>query len=368
MTQIAQMNKMRFIGRVYCAAVGDTIAVRPDEKFDLDAVRAYLRGQLPEIEAVKQFPGGHSNLTYLLRCVDGGEYVLRRPPLGPVAPKAHDMAREFRVLTAVHPVFPLAPQPFLLCEDAAVVGAVFYVMERRRGVVVRRDMPAELVGQAFLPVRISEAIVDTLVTLHSIDVTAPPLAGLGKPQGFVERQVAGWAERWQRAKTSEVPAIDRVVAWLHARIPPLPRATLVHNDYKLDNVMLAPSDPARVVAVLDWEMATLGDPLVDLGLLLCYWSQAGDPEARRDSISSVTTEPGWFTRAQILERYAARTGADLSNVAFYEAFALFKVAVVLQQIFFRYHRGQTKDARFADFDRRVAGPAEAALEVMQNEN
>ncbi len=346
--------------------VSDTIAVRADERFDLEVLRRYLDGRLGEVEAVEQFAGGHSNLTYLLRCAGGKEYVLRRPPLGPVAPKAHDMPRECRVLQAVHPVFPLAPKPVLLCEDPAVIGAVFYVMERRRGLVVRREMPVEFAGDPENPGRISEAMVDTLADLHAIDVEKSGVIGIGKPQGFVERQVAGWTDRWQRAKTSDVPAIARVVDWLRARIPPATRPALVHNDYKLDNVMLDAADPRRVVAVLDWEMATVGDPLVDLGLLLCYWSEAGDAEVRRDSISGVTALPGWYTRAQVVERYAARTGCDLAHIRFYETFALFKVAVVLQQIFFRYHKGQTQDVRFADFDKRVAGLADAALEVIHS--
>ncbi len=344
----------------------DTVPVRPDETFPEARLAEYLRERLPEFEEpleVEQFPGGHSNLTYLLR-LGGKEYVLRRPPLGPVAPKAHDMAREFRVLAAVHPVFPAAPQPLLLCEDTGVIGAVFYLMERRRGLVIRRELPPELAGQPSLPLRISEAVVDTLAELHSVDIRAPELARLGKPEGFTERQVRGWAERWQRSKTGEVPAVEQVIEWLEGRIPPLVRPTLVHNDYKLDNVMLDGADPAHVVAVLDWEMATLGDPLVDLGLLLCYWSEAADPEERRESISAITAQPGWYTRAQVVQRYAARTGCDLGQIAFYEVFALFKVAVVLQQIFFRYQRGQTRDPRFRDFDRRVRGLAEAALELI----
>lgn len=348
------------------SSTSDTISVRADERFDLEALRRYLGGRLGEVEAVEQFAGGHSNLTYLLRCAGGAEYVLRRPPLGPVAPKAHDMPRESRVLSAVHPVFALAPEPVLLCEDPSVIGAVFYVMERRRGVVVRRDLPAEFAADPSSPRRISEAMVDTLASLHAIPVDSPALAAIGKPQGFVERQVNGWTDRWQRSKTSEVAAIDQVVEWLRARIPAPSRASLVHNDYKLDNVMLDAADPGRVVAVLDWEMATLGDPLVDLGLLLCYWSESGDVPVRRDSISGVTALPGWYTRAQVVERYAQRTGCDLTHIRFYEAFALFKVAVVLQQIFFRYHKGQTQDERFADFDKRVAGLADAALEVIHS--
>jgi aminoglycoside phosphotransferase (APT) family kinase protein len=352
----------------------DTSTIRAGEELDAGSLGQYLRARLPDILAglpldlkapfeLEQFPGGHSNLTYLVR-FGGREFVLRRPPFGPVAPTAHDMPREYRLLSAISPVFPLAPQPYLLCEDVAVIGAPFYLMERRRGLVVRRDIPPEIGDDLALRRGISEAIVDTLAALHSVDIVPGGLSGLGKPVGFMQRQVKGWADRWERAKSSDVPEIDQVVKWLSDRLPPDPDPrnlpTLVHNDFKLDNVMLDHRDPSKVVAVLDWEMCTVGDPLADVGLLLCYWAEKGDPEARRESISPVTTEPGWMTRQEIVERYAACTGRDLSGVAFYETFALFKIAVVLQQIYIRYLKGQTHDERFKEFDRRVAGLAQAA--------
>ncbi len=350
-----------------CPPDADTARVRPDEELDRDALAGWLRGRLPGAEGpleLLQFPGGHSNLTYLLRFGDG-QYVLRRPPLGPVAPTAHDMTREYRVLSALWPVFPPAPRPYLLCEDPGVIGAVFYVMERRRGIVVRTAIPPEIGDDREVRRRVSEAVVDTLVGLHAVDWEAAGLAGLGRPAGFVERQVRGWAERYERAKTREMPAIRDLAGWLAERIPPAPPPVLLHNDFKLDNVMLDRADPGRVVAVLDWEMATLGDPLIDLGLLLCYWADRSDPPARRQSVSQVTAEPGFPTRAEVLARYAEKTGRDVSRIAFYETFALYKVAVVVQQIYYRYHRGQTKDARFAAFEERVVGLAEAALEVAE---
>jgi len=345
----------------------DTAAVRPDEALDEAALAAYLRGKLPDAEAplaVRQFPGGHSNLTYLLRFGEQ-EYVLRRPPLGPVAPTAHDMSREHRVLSALWAVFPPAPRPYLLCEDPGVIGAPFYVMERRHGIVVRTELPPEIGGNLGLRRRVSEALVDTLVAFHAVDWEVAGLAGLGRPAGFVERQVRGWAERYERAKTREIQAIRDLARWLAERIPPSPPPTLLHNDYKLDNVMLDRADPGRVVAILDWEMATLGDPLVDLGLLLCYWADRRDPPARRQSVSQITAEPGFMTRAEVLARYASSAGRDVSRIAFYETFALYKVAVVVQQIYVRYARGQTKDPRFASFEDRVVGLAEAALEVAE---
>jgi len=214
-------------------------------------------------------------------------------------------------------------------------------------------------------------MIDTLAQLHSVDIYSSGLVNIGKPIGFVTRQVKGWTERWQRSKTSELTEIDRVIQWLLARIPPEPDleagrpATLVHNDFKLDNTMLDPVAPAKVVAVLDWEMCTVGDPLIDVGIFLCYWAKKEDPEARRESISPVTTEPGWISRKEIIDRYAKKTGRDLSGIAFYEVFALFKVAVVLQQIFFRYFRGQTSDERFKDFDKRVSGLARAAWDLAE---
>jgi aminoglycoside phosphotransferase (APT) family kinase protein len=356
----------------------DTAEIRPGEELDIASLEAYLREHLPDLMPgerldrttieVKQFPGGHSNLTYLVR-LGGHEFVLRRPPFGPVAPTAHDMPREYRLLVAINPVFPLAPRPYLLCEDLTVIGAPFYLMERRRGLVVRRDIPKEIGDDHALRRRVSEAMVDTLADLHAVDIYSTGLDGLGKPVGFVTRQLRGWAERWERSKTSEVPEITEVINCLKQRMPPEPDpqggrpATLVHNDFKLDNTMLDPADPSRVVAVLDWEMCTVGDPLIDFGIFLCYWAQKDDPEARRESISPVTTEPGWMSRQEIIERYSERTGRDLSGIAFYESFALFKVAVVLQQIYFRFVRGQTRDERFKSFDRRVEGLARAALDV-----
>lgn len=356
----------------------DAAPVRPGEELNWEALADYLRTRLPaalhgddgealDADApfeVAQFPGGHSNLTYLIN-FGGREFVLRRPPFGPVAPTAHDMPREYRLLAAIHPVFPLAPRPYLLCEDLDVIGAPFYIMERRQGLVVRRDIPPEIGDDPGMRRRVSEGLIDTLADLHAVDIECHGLVSIGKPAGFVERQVTGWAKRWERSRTSDLPGIEQTIKWLIERLPPnAARPTLVHNDYKLDNVMLDPRDPTRVIAILDWEMCTVGDPLVDLGLLLCYWPQADDSEARREAISGVTALPGWLTRAGMTERYAERTGMDLTGIDYYEVFALFKLAVVLQQIYYRYYVGQTRDERFADFDKRVAGLAHAARDLI----
>jgi aminoglycoside phosphotransferase (APT) family kinase protein len=342
----------------------DFAPVREGEQIDADALAAYLRGKLEGVEAgltVRQFPGGHSNLTYLLEA-GGREYVLRRPPVGPVAPKAHDMAREYNVLGAVHPHFAPAPRVFLLCDDPEVIGVIFFVMERRRGLVLRREIPAGFAGDPDFGGRVSKAFVDCLAALHAVDVNR---VMLGKPAGFLERQVDGWAGRWQRSQTEMLPQMDQLIRWLRDRLPQSPAPTLVHNDYKLDNIMLDTAGASRVEAVLDWEMATVGDPLVDLGCVMCYWPEAGDPPVRRDALSSITTLPGWFTRAQLVERYARITGRDVSGLGYYEVFGIFKIAVVLQQIYFRYHRGQTRDERFRNFDQRVRGLIEVATSVAE---
>ncbi len=316
---------------------------------------------------IEQFPHGHSNLVYLIR-TDTREYVLRRPPLGPVAPKAHDMAREYRVLRAVHPHFPEAPQVFLLCEDPSVIGGTFFLMERRHGMVIRDSVPRELAAIPDYPRQVSEAFIDCLVRLHSIDASQPAISSLGKPEGFVERQVRGWADRWNRAKTEALPEMDHIVGWLHEHLPPSLDATLVHNDYKLDNVMLRPEGD-RVEAVLDWEMTTIGDPLADLGLTMCYWTWASvaaedDPHP---ATPAVTAQPGWYTRDQFLERYAEQTGRDLTHIRYHEVLGIFKLAVILQQIYYRFHLGQTHDERFRTFDRRVRGLIRLAALLVEKE-
>jgi len=323
--------------------------MRPGEELDTKRLAAYLG---VERIAVEQFPGGHSNLTYLVRAGER-EYVLRRPPLGPVAPKAHDMAREYAVLQAVHPHFPPAPGVYALCEDPGVIGAVFFLMERRQGVVIRGEMPAPFAGEAG---RISRAFADGLVALHSIDIERHGLAQLGKSEGYLERQVRGWTERWNRARTEEMPQMERVMRWLAERIPVSGAATLVHNDYKLDNLMLDAGDPSRIVAVLDWEMATVGDPLSDLGLTLCYWTLTDGRER------VVTTEPGWYSPQELVDYYASRTGRDCSRITYYEVLGIFKLAVILQQIYVRWVKGQTRDERFRTFDQRVKHLVAAAAE------
>jgi aminoglycoside phosphotransferase (APT) family kinase protein len=348
----------------------DAISVRPGEELNLAALADWLLGKIEGAErgvTVEQFPGGHSNLTYLLRMNgDGREYVLRRAPVGPVAPKAHDMAREFRVLQMVHPHFREAPAVFHLCEDTKVLGAVFFLMERRHGLILRDDVPPQLAKVPNYAQRVSEAFIDGMIRLHAIDASSPGLIALGKPEGFLARQVQGWADRWNRAKTDDVPKMDGVIRWLIDGRPVSPAPTLVHNDYKLDNIMLAVASADRIEAVdkieavLDWEMATVGDPLADLGLTLCYWAWAEAPQLRARGVPALTSQAGWYTRDQFVQRYAERTGRDLSRIAYYEVLGVFKLAVILQQIYYRFRCGQTQDARFQDFGERVRELVELA--------
>jgi aminoglycoside phosphotransferase (APT) family kinase protein len=344
----------------------DTSRVRAGEELDVESLSAYLRPRLSIASSapfvLEQFAGGHSNLTYLVRFADQ-EFVLRRPPVGPVAPTAHDMPREFHLLQTINAHFPLAPQPILLCEDLAVISVPFYLMERRTGLIVRNRVPAEIGDDLLKRRKVSEAVVDTLAALHAVDIYSTGIAHIGKPEGFLKRQVKGWSERWLRSQTSEVSEMDYLARWLADKLPDEEtNAAIVHNDYKLDNIMLDYNDPGRVVAVLDWEMASVGDPLIDFGLLLCYWTLKGSDE--RQSLRAVTTEPGWFTRNEIIERYQAKTGRDLSRLDFYEKFARFKVAVIIQQIYFRFVRGQTSDERFRNFDRMVLELARDAVDLV----
>ena len=351
----------------------DSVALRAGEELNLTTLDSYLRQYLAAnlldstaTLELEQFPGGHSNLTYLLRYGDS-EFVLRRPPLGPVAPTAHDMPREYNLLSVINPHFPLAPKPVLLCDDPTVIGAPFYLMERRKGLIVRQSLPAALENEFAARKRLSEAVIDTLAALHAVDIYDTGIVSVGKPEGLVRRQVRGWAERWQRSKIGPLEQMERIVSWLEKNLPPESdqrTATIVHNDFKLDNLMLDVNDPTRIIAVLDWEMTTVGDPLIDLGLVLTYWTMQGpkeDPKNR--SLTAVTNGPGWMTRDEIIAHYQSKTGRDLSCILFYEIFARFKIAVVIQQIYFRYVKGQTQDERFRNLDVLVRSLADDAANL-----
>jgi aminoglycoside phosphotransferase (APT) family kinase protein len=346
--------------------------VRAGEELPLAPLQEYLNQHLGVSSGpvrVEQFAQGHSNLTYLVRLGEGEpgtELVLRRGPFGNQVKTAHDMGREYRVLSRLWTVYPPAPRPILFCDDPAVLGAPFYLMERRRGIVLRKQLPPGLVIDPDTARRLSITLIDNLAALHALDYRAAGLGDLGKPEGYVPRQVTGWTERYAKARTDDLPAMDHLARWLAEHLPPpaMIDAALIHNDYKYDNLVLDPADLTRVVAVLDWEMATVGDPLMDLGTTLGYWVEAGDVPALREAAFGPTALPGSLSRHALAERYATRSGRDISGVLFHYAFGLFKIAVIVQQIYARYARGHTHDQRFAHMNDLVAVLAEQAGEAI----
>jgi aminoglycoside phosphotransferase (APT) family kinase protein len=343
-----------------------TTSTRPGEELNAPALEAYLRSQLPELRGsmeIEQFPGGASNLTYLIRFGDQ-EFVLRRPPFGNRVKSAHDMGREYRVLSKLHKVFGPAPRPIVYCEDESVLGAPFYCMERRHGIVLRRKLPPGFALDEGTVLRLNRAFVDNLVDFHKIDYEAAGLGDLGRPAGFVARQVEGWNKRYVACRTEDVKSMEQLMEWFPGRMPGERAASLVHNDYKFDNIMLDAHDLTKIVAVLDWEMCTLGDPLMDLGTVLAYWVEARDPATLQSHAFGPTQLPGSMTRRELADYYGERSGFDVSNVLFYYAFGLFKTAVIVQQIYYRYAQGFTKDERFAQFDKQVAALANEAARAI----
>jgi aminoglycoside phosphotransferase (APT) family kinase protein len=340
-----------------------TSAVRPGEELDLAKLEPFLRNHFPAEAGqlvVRQFPSGHSNLTYSVH-LGAREFVLRRPPFGSKVKTAHDMGREFRVLSKLHSAYPPAPKVLLYCDDDSILGAPFYIMEPIRGIILRRNLHTGFEFSAETARHLSESFLDNLALLHSLDYAAIGLADLGKPLGYLERQVRGWTERYYGSKTHDYPEVEKISAWMVEHIPSTSEAALVHNDYKYDNLVLDPNDLTKIVAVLDWEMCTIGDPLSDLGTALAYWVDAQDPEDLQEIRWGPTTLPGNMTRAQLLRRYAQASGCDVSGMDFYLTFARFKIAVIIQQIYYRYHMGLTKDERFASMPGIVALLLRASL-------
>jgi aminoglycoside phosphotransferase (APT) family kinase protein len=328
--------------------------VRAGEELDLARLIPSLREQFGHSGSfsVEQFPSGHSNLTYLVR-LGNREVVLRRPPFGSKVRSAHDMGREYRVLSKLHAAYPSAPNALLYCDDLSILGAPFYLMEPIRGMILRCDPPPGVAFPSQTARRLSEAFLDNLAELHRVDYSAIGLADLGKPQGYLERQVKGWIDRYHNSKTHDLPEVERISAWLLERMPVSGEATLIHNDYKYDNVVLDPNDLTKIVGVLDWEMCTIGDPLTDLGTALAYWVDPQDAQELQEIRSAPTTLPGTLVRAQLVERYAAVTGRNPGDMCFYLTFARFKVAVIIQQIYYRYAQGLTRDERFAAMPKRI---------------
>lgn len=340
---------------------------------DADALSRYLAGALPGPDAAKplqveRIRGGHSNETfYITRGAD--RWALRRPPRGPLLPTAHDVAREYRVLRGLERTNVPVPRPILLCEDTAVIGAPFYLMERVQGVVIRATLPPAFEADIAARAGIGHEVIDRLADLHAVDWAAVGLAELGKPQGYLERQLRRWTGQLDASRTRPLPDLDAVTTWLQEHLPESPAATVVHGDYRLDNLMFAPEPPARAVAILDWEMATLGDPLADVGYLLSFWREPGDPDigALGDAAWNVTAQPGFPTRAELVERYAARTGRRMDHVAFYIALAIWKLAILLEGSYKRHLSGATDDPFFATLGEGIPTLARRALAVCSGE-
>lgn len=339
--------------------------VREEDAFDVEAVAAWLRDHAGEIGAdlgptpqVRQFRGGASNLTYLLH-YPRRDLILRRPPAGVKAAGAHDMGREFAIQSALKPLFPYVATMVGLCTDHSVIGSDFYVMGRLDGTIPRTELPFELPPEQVG--RLCENALDVLVALHSVDVEASPvLAAYGKGDGYVARQVGGWTRRFADARTDDTGDWGDVVSWLDEHQPADVGQRMIHNDYRFDNLVLAPDDPLRVVGVLDWEMATVGDPLMDLGGMLAYWVEAGDDEWFQQFRRQPTTTPGMWTRDQVVAHYCERMGFEMApeRWRFYEVFGLFRLAVIAQQIWYRYVHRQTTNEAYA-----VLGAAVAHLET-----
>ncbi|MGH8442882.1 MAG: phosphotransferase family protein [Nevskiaceae bacterium] len=342
--------------------------VRDENAFDPARVLPFLKEHVPDLRdgplELRQFQGGASNLTYELR-VGGRAMILRRPPGGTRPKSGHDMQREYRVMKALAPHFP-CPRVLAYTDDASLIGAPFYVMHKVEGVILRRDLPA---GLAYSPEQARALclnLIDTLIRLHALDYAAIGLADLGHPEGYVERQVTGWCERFQKAWTDDVPKCEELMAWLKAHQPAdSPRPALIHNDFRFDNAILDPSDGRSIIGVLDWEMCTIGDPLMDLGAALAYWVEAGDPAHLQAVRMQPTHLPGMLTRAEIVRHYAAKTGRELPDFDFYYVFGLFRLAAIVQQIYYRWKMGQTKNPRFQAFGMFVAVLARVADGVIQ---
>jgi len=344
------------------------MAVRAGEELDTERLRVFLEGAVAGLEGdleVLQFPSGFSNLTYLIR-VGGRELVLRRPPFGRKPKSGHDMKREFRILSALEVSFPYCPAPLAFSDDESIIGAPFFLMERLLGIIVRRELPPDLelspdeVGALF------DSLIGVHGQLHAIDPREVGLEDFGRPEGYAERQVRGWSERYRAARTPNVPDGERVMAWLSGNTPDQgDRASIIHNDFRLDNVVLDPSNPLRIIGVLDWEMATLGDPLMDLGASLAYWVEAGDPPGMSAMRMMPTHLEGAPTRREVVERYARVSGVDVGSFDFYYCYGLFRLAVITQQIYYRSFHGQTQDDRFRNLHLAVHGLIQAASAVIE---
>ena len=331
------------------------VAIRKGQQIDEQTLDLFLKKnlKLPDHKIkVLQFPSGYSNLTYLLQ-FGSEEMVLRRPPQGANIKSGHDMGREYKILDALSRVYGKVPKPYLYSEDVSVIGAPFYVMERKKGIILRGTDLQKNLPSAKIMKFLSGEFITTLAEIHSLDFKEAGLEGLGHPQGYVKRQVEGWTRRYQNAQTQQVQSIEKMYLWLNEQIPLESRTTLIHNDFKYDNMILKEDGSYQVDAVLDWEMATIGDPLMDLGTTLAYWMHESDPDFITENQMNISTASGNFSRSELVEFYTKKTQFDINNILFYYVFGLFKIAVIIQQIFHRYKQGFSTDERFKTLDKLV---------------
>ena len=328
-----------------------TRPVREGEELDLAAVESFLKSEIPGCEGpfeVSQFPSGASNLTYLVKAGDR-EMVLRRPPTGRKAKTAHDMSREVRVLTALAGVYPYVPKVLAFCDDQDVIGCDFFLMERLDGIIPRKNLPRGMRLSREETTLLCRNVVDRLIDLHSIDYKSAGLGDLGKPEGYVRRQIEGWSRRYVDARTPNAPSYDRVMRWLEEKMPPEVGASVIHGDYRFDNVVLDPENPLEVIGVLDWEMATIGDPLMDLGNSLAYWIEKKDPLLLRLTRLQPTHLEGMLTREEVVDYYCRKADIEIETFDFYRIYGVFRLVVIMQQIYYRFYHRQTRNKRFGRF-------------------
>ncbi|MFL2613939.1 MAG: phosphotransferase family protein [Flavobacteriaceae bacterium] len=343
------------------------IEVREGQSLKTDSLETYLRNamDLPKTHLeILQFPSGYSNLTYLLKFGEK-ELVLRRPPKGVKIKSGHDMGREFRILSGLNPIYKKVPKPFLFCEDQSIIGAPFYIMERINGVIFRGHTPKDQLPDSNQMRNLSEALVNTLVEIHSLDYHAAGLENLGRPDGYIIRQIEGWTKRYINAKTDELKSLEKTYTWLNNNIPPVQKSAFIHNDFKYDNLIISQNKDFKIKGILDWEMATLGDPLMDLGTTLGYWIQESDPDFLKENNMNITLVKGNLTRSELVEYYAKKSNTKIVDIPFYYVFGLFKIAVIIQQIYFRYKNGFTTDIRFKNLNRAVELYGKMALQALQ---
>ena len=333
-----------------------TIEMRPDEKLDIQTLQGFLASKLPNAEGqlqLRQFATGAANLTYLLR-YHNAEFVLRRPPLGSVAPGSHDMQREYTILNNLYQEFPLAPRVYFFYADDDIIGAPFFVMERRAGYVINDTLPRCIAASNSKKTELAWMMIDTLAELHRVDPDKVSLGHLGQPNGFAQRQLDGWIKRWRNAEGQAYAGADEIISLLEKSIPNPQCISLLHNDFKLNNIIVTHENPCKPSAVVDWDMCTRGDPLFDLGLLLTYWTEPGDnPLTTQAATMPEFFKGGFPSRLEAINRYAKKTNLNMENIHWYMIFGIFKLMGILQQIYIRYQRGQTKDLRFKNFDYRI---------------